>query len=51
MEEVRTTGPMVILGEKGKGIFTRILIIRSAVYDTVRTYTVLPLFQIKKFES
>ena len=50
MEEVSTTDPMVILRENGKGRFTRNLLIRAAVYSTMRTCTVLTLHQIKTFD-
>ena len=47
MEEIRTTEPMEILMEKGKGISSRNLLIRSDAYIPVRNRTVLPLNQIK----
>ena len=50
MEEVRTTDPMVIMREKVRCIFSRNLLIRASVYDTVMARTVLPLHQIKTVE-
>ena len=51
MEEISTTGPMVILIDKGKGISSMNLLIREYAYDTMGTRTVLPLHQINTVES
>ena len=50
MEEVRKSVPMIILREKGKCRASRNLLIRAAACDTMRTRTVLPLYQINTVE-
>ena len=47
MESVRKIDPMVILMDKGRCRSSWNLLIRAAAYDTVSTWTVLPLHQIK----
>ena len=43
MEEISKTESMVPLREKGSGISSRNILLREAVYDTVRTHTILPI--------
>ena len=50
IEEIGTTDPMVVLGEKGINITPRNFLLRAAVYDAFRDCTVLPLQIIKTYE-
>ena len=43
MEEISTTDPMFIIGDKVNVIFSRNLLLGEATYDIIRTRTVLDL--------
>ena len=47
MDEIRTTKPMVILRNKGRGVFSGKLNLRGSTYDTVRTCTILSIQEVK----
>ena len=47
MDEIRTAKPMVILRNKGRGVFSGKLNLRASAYHTVRTCTILSIKEVK----